>query len=207
VLLGLALLNWALLQFGSWQVELMRTSRIALPPGHPMAAQSLSVRGRGVYGEEDYIILAWNWGVYRVAQPTPRLGNALFPIDASRGPSLLLSTEPPASKWQFHFSRGEALRREAAMGNGFNHLGIVAAAAPKAPLTAPYRNIGVAIRGWWLVLLALIPFGRAALPWARSYRTDHRRASGRCPTCGYDLRATPERCPECGRGTDGATGA
>jgi hypothetical protein len=43
--------------------------------------------------------------------------------------------------------------------------------------------------------LLLLPIGRAILH-ARAAR--RRRTAGHCPTCNYDLRATPDRCPECG---------
>jgi hypothetical protein len=48
----------------------------------------------------------------------------------------------------------------------------------------------------WLLLLIFLVMPVIAL------RADLRRrrqyGPGCCPTCGYDLRATPEQCPECG---------
>ena len=49
---------------------------------------------------------------------------------------------------------------------------------------------------YWLVcfLGGVLPVWRGV---AR-LRTRRRRTAGLCPSCGYDLRETPERCPECG---------
>jgi hypothetical protein len=61
---------------------------------------------------------------------------------------------------------------------------------------SPHRPSQHLIVPHWLVaagggLPALLRIG------VRRYRK-RRHHSGLCPSCGYDLRATPDRCPECG---------
>jgi hypothetical protein len=57
----------------------------------------------------------------------------------------------------------------------------------------------IAVPMWFLGLLLLMPMIPVSKQWARK----RRMAAGRCPACGYDLRATPDRCPECGHQPDG----
>ena len=63
---------------------------------------------------------------------------------------------------------------------------------------------GGAIRIHWLILgipwwfpAVLLAAPKLERWWVRRYR-QRAWSRGRCPECGYDLRATPERCPECG---------
>jgi hypothetical protein len=52
---------------------------------------------------------------------------------------------------------------------------------------------------WWTLAMT---FSGLPVVWLRLASVQRRRAwrgrSGLCPTCGYDLRASPDRCPECG---------
>jgi hypothetical protein len=72
----------------------------------------------------------------------------------------------------------------------------VAGSAPQAGYLFERR---VYVPPWFPPLLfAALPFVAACRGLHRYWRS-LRPAVKRCPTCGYDLRATPDRCPECGK--------
>jgi hypothetical protein len=48
----------------------------------------------------------------------------------------------------------------------------------------------------WAAVAAMLVLPSVRL--GRRKWAGRRHCLGHCPTCGYDLRATPERCPECG---------
>jgi len=68
--------------------------------------------------------------------------------------------------------------------------------SPMPPRLGGSRTMWHVRLPYWLpsLLFALLP-AYCVRRWLRARR---RRAAGQCPTCGYDLRATPDRCPECG---------
>ena len=56
----------------------------------------------------------------------------------------------------------------------------------------------LAVPHWFLAALTGVPSCIRIVSVLRRAGMLRRMRHGLCPSCGYDLRATPERCPECG---------
>ena len=72
---------------------------------------------------------------------------------------------------------------------GFVYLTYVQASPPPA-----CRFTYLAAPLWVPLLVSLV----MPAAWLRRARARARAPAGLCPSCGYDLRASPDRCPECG---------
>jgi hypothetical protein len=82
--------------------------------------------------------------------------------------------------------------------SGLNRLGFYGWSRSQSGPWGWRRDVVIAVPNWAMLVTS------AGLPAFWCYRRGRamrlrRRRAGMCPSCGYDLRATPERCPECGR--------
>lgn len=94
---------------------------------------------------------------------------------------------PPPGHWQYRENSGVYSRAH----HGINWY------TEALPYDDQLSGVYIVVRVpyWILVTLSLI----APLAFvARWTIRRQKRSAGRCPACGYDLRASPGRCPECG---------
>jgi hypothetical protein len=87
--------------------------------------------------------------------------------------------------------------------NGWGRFGFVF--APANFESSPTTQSTYIVPWWALWLPALVPLTVYVAFAIRRSKRHRRRRKGLCPTCGYDLRATPTRCPECGWTRAGAS--
>jgi hypothetical protein len=109
-------------------------------------------------------------------------GSALWSNSRVMAPLRLSEYPASTSRWNkagFYFARGRP------MGSFMS--------APYRRRVATYVFVGIP---YWFIaaITALLSIAMFFQRW----RTARHLTIGRCATCGYDLRATPQRCPECG---------
>ena len=113
---------------------------------------------------------------------TTSITGPVLPMGSSPELNAWLKRFPPYIQWwghEFYFAYEPMLVTDSAR-RAIN-------AGNTVRLTVPYWGAEI----FFLVLPLVV-----SLRWWRGRRNRNRQ--GLCPTCGFDLRATPDRCPECG---------
>jgi len=131
--------------------------------------------------------------VVSITTPGIEGSNRNFP-DAKRKFELLASDQQEIRRRKNTLEMGLETVPAGSIGNGF---GFCKETLMYDALD-PYRRYSmtiVTIPYWAICALGLL----APLLWWMRFGRGWRVKAGRCPSCGYDLRATPQRCPECGR--------
>ncbi len=106
--------------------------------------------------------------------------------------------KPAEPRWRLNILKDASGGRSNIISVYWNCLGLEKSEAtvPNMDETVPCNRLLIP---WWMLLLT---FTLLATPWFMQIRLRRRarlrKRKGLCPTCGYDLRATPDRCPECG---------
>lgn len=120
----------------------------------------------------------------------------------------LLTSKGKLESYRHHFRGGSRFVSQAKFGHRSQppfHIGPVSPPAPGSWYILGFGYAHVVDRFGDIVFI-VVPFWAIVLPlavvailsirsWWRGRRLNRR---GRCPGCGYDLRASPDRCPECG---------
>jgi hypothetical protein len=98
-----------------------------------------------------------------------------------------VAVRPPVTVWNYYLDRAPSARLDRAQRTRIRNLW--------------YDRVGVeraAVPYWPVALVGFLALARPAYRITAACRRRAHVRRGRCPACGYDLRATPDRCPECG---------
>jgi hypothetical protein len=123
-------------------------------------------------------------------------GPTAFAMGWPGSPGLIGWWYRQSESYFFGFGNNDRVRRQSFLGITDEAFSINDSLGSSATLIHTARELIVPC--WLLALLAaVLPAWRAARILAE-HRRRRRQRFGLCPSCGYDLRATPQRCPECG---------
>jgi len=168
-----------------WKRQYLSTGLSPLP-GASVLSRDIALIS--THGEVEFSYLRIQWG--RGAGEEQSLWSVLLRPEfvETRPPNMFLhgprGKQTPLERlgfsWSAHVGRGpEMLQTDGSLYRG-----------------STAYSLAVGMPEWFVASLTLL----APAAWIGSrIRVRGIRRKGCCPTCGYDLRATPDRCPECGR--------